>query len=132
MKKEMLWILLFCLMAVVFFAVQKNKDIDNGYTSISMEEAINQWENEEEYILLDVRTWTEYDEGHIPGAICIPNENIKTQEPEELPNKEQRIYVYCRSGNRSKRAADKLSKLGYQNIIEIGGILNWTGEIKKS
>lgn len=80
------------------------------------------------YIILDVRTTAEYETAHIPNAICIPNENIGTKEPQELPDKNQLILVYCRSGNRSKQAAQKLADMGYTNIVEFGGINSWTGE----
>ena len=86
-------------------------------------------EKEENYIILDVRTQQEYAAGHIPGAIVIPNETIGTQEIPQLPDKHQLIMVYCRSGNRSKQASDKLVKLGYTNIVEFGGIIDWTGEV---
>ena len=79
-------------------------------------------------IILDVRTAAEFAEKHIPGAINIPNEIIGTEEIKELPNKKQLILVYCRSGNRSKQASEKLVKLGYTNIVEFGGIIDWPGE----
>ena len=101
------------------------------YEQISMEEAITLMESETDYIILDVRTQEEYDEGHIPGAICIPNETIGDQPPALLPDKDQLILVYCRSGNRSKQASAKLAALGYTNIKEFGGIIDWTGEIEK-
>ena len=99
-----------------------------SYTQISMEEAIAMMEESTDYILLDVRTHEEFTELHIPGAICVPNEEIGTDEIPELPNKEQLILVYCRSGNRSKQASEKLAKLGYSNIYEFGGIIDWPGE----
>ena len=85
-------------------------------------------EEESSHIILDVRTAQEYSEKHIPGAINIPNETIGTEDIPELPDKEQLILVYCRSGNRSKQASEKLVKLGYTNIVEFGGINDWTGE----
>ena len=85
-------------------------------------------EEESGYILLDVRTQAEFEEKHIPGAICIPNETIGVNPPEQLPDKEQLILVYCRSGNRSKQAAQKLADIGYSNIVEFGGIIDWKGE----
>ena len=103
---------------------------ENSYEQLSMYKALSQMAKEENYILLDVRTIEEYNDGHIPGAINIANESIRTDEIAELPDKEQRIYVYCRSGNRSKQAAKKLVKLGYTNIIEIGGIMDYHGEVK--
>lgn len=80
-------------------------------------------------IILDVRTDEEYAEGHIPGAICIPNETISDEMPAQLPDLEQTILVYCRSGRRSKEAAQKLADIGYKNIMEFGGIIDWTGEV---
>ena len=100
-----------------------------GYTQITMEEAAERIGIECGFILLDVRTPEEYEAGHIPGAINIPNETIGTDEIPRLPQKDQRIYVYCRSGNRSKQASEKLAALGYTDIVEIGGIIDWTGEI---
>ena len=100
------------------------------YTSITMEEAKEIFKEKGDYIILDVRRADEFAEGHIPGAIHIANEDIIDTEPEGLPDKEQTIYVYCRSGNRSKQAASKLAAMGYTHVIECGGILDWTGEIK--
>ena len=98
------------------------------YRQVSPEEAAALMEEEEDYIILDVRTEAEYEESHIPGAICIPNETIGTEEIPELPDKDQLILVYCRSGNRSKQASAKLADLGYTNIVEFGGIIDWPGE----
>ena len=80
------------------------------------------------HIIVDVRRQDEYDEGHIPGAILIPNESITDKKPSELPDLDQIILVYCRSGRRSKEAAQKLADMGYTNIYEFGGIIDWTGE----
>lgn len=99
-----------------------------SYTQISMEEAIAIMEENTDYILLDVRTPEEFAEQHIPGAINVPNETIGTEEISQLPNKEQLILVYCRSGNRSKEASEKLANLGYSNVYEFGGIIDWPGE----
>ncbi|MFR3233422.1 MAG: rhodanese-like domain-containing protein [Blautia producta] len=85
-------------------------------------------EEEEDYLILDVRTPEEYEEAHIPEAVNVPNETIGTEEIPELPDKEQLIFVYCRSGNRSKQASQKLADLGYTNIIEFGGINDWNGD----
>lgn len=101
------------------------------YTSITMDEAKDIFQNSGDYIILDVRRADEFAEGHIPGAINYANEDILQDKPEALPDLEQTIYVYCRSGRRSKEAADKLVQMGYTNIIEIGGILDWTGELEK-
>ena len=85
----------------------------------------------EGYILLDVRTMEEYKEGHIMDAICIPNETIDDTVVDTLTDKDQLIFVYCRSGRRSKEAAQKLVDLGYTKIYDIGGIIDWKGEIEK-
>ena len=98
------------------------------YRQVSPEEAAAMMEEETDYIILDVRTQEEYEAAHIPGAICIPNETIGTGDIPELPDKDQLILVYCRSGNRSKQASEKLAKQGYTNIVEFGGINSWTGE----
>ena len=99
-----------------------------SYRQITMDEAVAMMEEEEGYIILDVRTAAEFDEKHIPGAINIPNETIGTDAIPELPDKNQLILVYCRSGNRSKQASEKLVKLGYTNVVEFGGIIDWPGE----
>ena len=100
----------------------------NSYRQISMDEAVAMMEQESGYIILDVRTPEEFAEKHIPNAINVPNETIGTDEIPALPDKDQLIMVYCRSGRRSKEAAEKLVKLGYTNIVEFGGILDWKGE----
>ena len=100
----------------------------NTYRQITMLEAVELMEKEENYLILDVRTQQEYAAGHIPGAIVIPNETIGTEDIPQLPDKDQLIMIYCRSGNRSKQASDKLVKLGYTNIVEFGGIIDWPGE----
>ena len=104
---------------------------DNSYRQISMDEAVKMMKDEKNYIILDVRRPDEFAEGHIPGAINVPNEEIGSVEITELPNKSQLILVYCRSGRRSKEASEKLVKLGYTNIVEFGGILDYKGEIEK-
>ena len=102
-----------------------------AYRQISMDEAMKMMKDEKNYIILDVRRPDEYAEGHIPGAINLPNEEIGTAKIATLPDKSQLILVYCRSGRRSKEAAEKLARLGYTNIVEFGGILDYTGEIEK-
>jgi rhodanese-related sulfurtransferase len=96
-----------------------------------MDEAVEMMKREAGYIILDVRRPDEYAEGHIPGAINVPNEEIGTADIEELPDKSRLIFVYCRSGRRSKEASEKLVKLGCTSIVEFGGILDWKGEIEK-
>ena len=101
----------------------------NSYKQISQEQAKEMMEKDDGHVVVDVRRQDEYDAGHIPGAILIPNESINKDQPEELPDLNQIILVYCRSGNRSKQAAQKLFDMGYRNIYEFGGITDWTGEI---
>lgn len=100
-----------------------------SYRQITADEAARMMQEETDFVLLDVRTQEEYASGHIPGAICIPNETIGSEEIPELPDKDQLILVYCRSGNRSKQASQKLAEQGYTNVVEFGGINGWTGEI---
>jgi rhodanese-related sulfurtransferase len=102
---------------------------DNSYRQVSMDEAIDIMNQQTGYIILDVRRVDEFASGHIPGAINIPNESIGTNEIPQLPDKNQMILVYCRSGRRSKEASQKLANLGYTNIVEFGGILDWPGDV---
>ncbi len=119
------------ILAVVLLAVCTEEVNELSYRQISTETAVEMMADETNYIILDVRTPEEYAEGHIEDAVNIPNEIIGNNEIEELPDKSQLIMIYCRSGNRSKQAADKLVKLGYTNIVEFGGINTWTGELVK-
>ena len=112
-----------CPFSMVFGCSSKNK-----YQSIAMDEAFSMMEDMNEYVLVDVRTIEEYNDGHIPGAINIPNESI-TSAPSEL-DKEDTIFIYCRSGSRSKQASSKLVDLGYTKIYEIGGIIDYDGELE--
>ena len=116
------------LMAMLLLAGCGAQSEESTYRQINAEEAAAIMEEESSYIILDVRTAQEYSEKHIPRAINIPNETIGTEDIPELPDKEQLILVYCRSGNRSKQASEKLVKQGYTNIVEFGGINDWTGE----
>lgn len=117
------------ILLCVFFLTGCSAAADKpGYRQIGMEEAVTMMEEESGYIILDVRTPEEFADGHIPNAVNIPNEVIGTEEIPELPDKEQLILVYCRSGNRSKQASEKLVNLGYTNIVEFGGIIDWQGE----
>ena len=102
-----------------------------GYVQISAAEAKQRMERDDGHVTVDVRTLKEYEEGHIPDAVCIPLEEIGDQMPEELPDRDQVILVYCRSGNRSKQAAEKLVKLGYTEVYEFGGINDWPYETVK-
>ena len=102
-----------------------------GYEQISGAKAKALMESESGYIIIDARTQSEYDEGHIPGAILIPEYEIASRAEKELPDKNQLILVYCRSGRRSKIAAEELVKLGYTNVKEFGGIIDWEYETTK-
>lgn len=101
------------------------------YEQISAEEAKKIMDSGEEHIILDTREQDEFDEGHIPGAILIPYTEIENKAEAMLPDKDKLILVYCRSGRRSKIAAESLSKLGYTNVKEFGGIIDWPYEIEK-
>ena len=103
---------------------------DRSYRQISMEEAEDMMRRNDNHIIVDVRTVEEYEEGHIPGAICIPVETIGKEKPEKLWDLDRIILIYCRSGNHSKQAAQKLLEIGYTNIYEFGGIIDWKGEIE--
>ena len=126
--------LVFLLLAVMLLtACGQDKENDQGavYVNITAEEAKQIMDNEEGYIILDVRTQEEYDQGHIPGAIVISHEEIAEKAEEVLTDKDQLILVYCRSGRRSKIAAEALAELGYTNIREFGGIIDWPYEVER-
>ncbi len=131
MKLKFIIPILLAALPFVGCAAPAGKDKDGAYKQISMSEAITMMENKDGYIILDVRRPDEFAAGHIPNAVNIPNESIGNDEITELPDKDQLILVYCRSGNRSKQASEKLVKLGYTNIVEFGGINDWTGDIEK-
>ncbi len=114
-----------CLMLLLGGCVNAEAE---GYTQVSSEEAAQLMEEHADEIVLDVRTPEGYAQAHIPEAINVPNEEIGDTQPPALPDKDQLILVYCRSGNRSKQAAQKLADLGYTNIVEFGGIRDWQGE----
>ena len=99
------------------------------YAQISQDEAKLMMKDDDGHVIVDVRRADEYAQGHIPGAILIPNEEIGTEQPEELPDKNQVILVYCRTGRRSKEASQKLADMGYVNVYEFGGIVDWDGDI---
>ena len=125
--KKLIPILLSALMLTSCAGTSNNQT--NTYRQITMNEAATMMAEESGYIILDVRRPDEFAVGHIPNAINVPNESISTAAIPELPDKSQLILVYCRSGRRSKEASEKLVKLGYTNIVEFGGILDWKGEI---
>ena len=125
--------LIFLLLAVMLLtACGQDKENNQGavYMNITAEEAKQIMDSEEAYIILDVRTQEEYDQGHIPGAIVISHEEIVEKAEEVLTDKDQLILVYCRSGRRSKIAAEALVELGYTNIKEFGGIIDWPYEVE--
>ena len=126
--------LLFLFLAVMLLTAC-GQDIENDqvavYVNITAEEAKQIMDTEEGYIILDVRTQEEYDQGHIPGAIVISHEEIEEKAEQVLTDKDQLILVYCRSGRRSKIAAEALAELGYTNIKEFGGIIDWPYEVEK-
>ena len=126
--------LILILLAVMLLTACGNTNENNqeaAYMNITAEEAKQIMDTETGYIILDVRTQEEYDESHIPGAIVIPNTEIETRAEQELTDKGQMILVYCRSGRRSKQAAGILVELGYTNIKEFGGILDWPYEVEQ-
>ncbi len=100
-----------------------------SYNKISQDEAMQMMQEQTDYLIVDVRRPDEFAEGHIAGAINVPNEEITDEMPELLPDKEQILLIYCRSGNRSKEASQKLAEIGYTNVYEFGGINTWEGEI---
>ena len=101
------------------------------YEQITAEQAKTIMDTEKDYVIIDARTEEEFAEGHIENAILIPEYEIKDRAEKELPDKEQLILVYCRSGRRSKIASEELVKLGYTNVKEFGGIIDWPYEIVK-
>ncbi|SDB68604.1 rhodanese-like domain-containing protein [Butyrivibrio sp. INlla16] len=136
MKK---WWVTFCVMFLLLFtACSERSQVMDGdgmiqtfqYTQISQDVAKEMMEKDDGHVIVDVRREDEYAEGHIPGAILIPNESIDVDPPEELPDPNQIILVYCRSGRRSKEASQKLADMGYSNVYEFGGIIDWTGDIE--
>jgi rhodanese-related sulfurtransferase len=119
-------IVLFTLSALALAACGSSHPV---YQQITQVEAMQMMEDEPDCVIVDVRRPDEFNEGHIPGAINIPNEEITDSMPPALPDKNQMILIYCRSGNRSKEAAQKLADMGYTNVYEFGGINTWEGEI---
>ena len=136
--KKLFWIV---LAAVLLTACGQNREETKPteetpntqeavYMNITAQEAKEIMDREEGYVILDTRAQEEYDEGHIPGAILIPHDEILQKAESLLTDKDQLILVYCRSGRRSKLAAEDLQKLGYTNIKEFGGIIDWPYEVE--
>ena len=128
--KRVSLLLLLAVMLLTACGQDKENDREAVYVNITSEEAKQIMDSEEGYIILDVRTQEEYDQGHIPGAIQISHEEIAEKAEEVLTDKDQLILVYCRSGRRSKIAAEALVELGYTNIKEFGGIIDWPYEVE--
>ena len=129
MKKLLL--LLLAVLLLTACGQAKENDREAVYLNITAEEAKRIMDTEEGYVILDTRTQEEYDDGHIPNAIVIPHDQILEKAEAVLRDKDQLILVYCRSGRRSKIAAEALVELGYTNIMEFGGILDWPYEVEQ-
>ena len=128
-------ILLFALLAASLTllsgcALSRAKEDKAAYQKISAEEAYEMMASQE-VVVVDVRTQEEYNGGHIENAVLVPNESIGSEMPEVLPDKEATLLVYCRSGRRSKGAAEKLLALGYQSVYDFGGVIDWPYELVK-
>lgn len=111
--------------------VIKTSETSSSYKTISSKEAQQMIEDNKDALILDVRTAAEYESGHIPNAVNLSNEDIQAGKVDSLKDKSQLIMVYCRSGNRSRQAAQKLAELGYTNVVDFGGIQSWQGDIEK-
>ena len=123
--------LIFLLLAAMLLTAcgqTEEKEQEAVYVNITAQEAREIMDTREGYVILDVRTQEEYNQGHIPGAILIPDTEIEAKAEEVLTDKDQLILVYCRSGRRSKLASEILVELGYTNIMEFGGIIDWPYE----
>lgn len=145
MKKKKQWLLAVIaagIMAAALSACRQDKTgrdtksaqedtMETEYKKITAEEAKERMDKDDKIIILDVRTEEEYREGHIPGAIVIPNETISSEPLKELPDLDQEILVYCRSGNRSAQAAKKLIEAGYTQVYDFGGINDWPYDTEK-
>ena len=131
LKRNNRFLIMLLTLALPFGCVGCSNGGSATYEQISGVEAKALMDSESGYIIIDARTQEEYDQGHIPGAILIPEYEIADRAEKELPDKDQLILVYCRSGRRSKIAAEELVKLGYTNVKEFGGIIDWEYEIVK-
>ena len=139
MKKVLIITIAVIAVATIVMLAINNKTTNNteatqtsstgSFTQISQDEAKEMMKKDDGHIVVDVRRIDEFESGHIPDAICIPNESIVSEKPKELPSLNQVILVYCRTGRRSKEAAQKLYDIGYTNVYEFGGIVDWTGEV---
>ena len=119
------------LVFLIAFSGCATEEKGSVYMNINAEKAKDMMENLEEFVLLDARSEEEFSEGHIPGAIVIPHEEVSERAESEIPEKDVPVFVYCRSGRRSKIAAEALVALGYSEVYEFGGIIDWPYEIEK-
>lgn len=131
MKKIRIITALLIIFVIIFSGCSSGQSEDLGYKRVNAEEAKTMMDENSDYVILDVRTQSEYDEGHIPGAVLLPYDTVPEKAEQVLPDKAQLIFVYCRSGNRSVKASESLVKLGYTNVVEFGGIKSWPYEIEK-
>ena len=131
MKKLKGLIIVLSILLSLFGLTACGDDNNNSYEQITAKEAKTIMDTENDYIIIDARTTEEFAEGHIIDAILIPEYEIADRAEKELPNKEQLILVYCRSGRRSKIASEELVKKGYINVKEFGGIIDWPYDVVK-
>lgn len=135
MKNNKIMLAVLLIMGLIFTGCSDTSDKqqaeDLGYIQVDAEKAKSIMDEETDYIILDVRTEPEYDRGHIPNSILVPDTRIRVFAEKTLTNKDQLILVYCQRGNRSKKASAELVKMGYTNVIEFGGIENWPYTIEK-
>lgn len=124
MKRVSLLALLLALTMALCAACGSKTD----YQTMEINDAAEMIAADDGHLLIDVRTKEEFEEKHLPGAILLPVDDIKDGKLERLPDKDQTILLYCRTGRRAKDAAEYLAKKGYTNIYEIGGIIDWKGE----
>ncbi|MGX8795355.1 rhodanese-like domain-containing protein [Fusibacter sp. JL298sf-3] len=122
---------LLLMVLLLFLGCSSTKETDTAYKTLSAEEAKNLMEETESYLLLDVRTPEEYDAGHIEGALLKPLDTLESVAEEAFPDKDQMILIYCRSGNRSATAAKLLQEMGYTDVYDFGGIIDWPYEVVK-
>ena len=130
--KKLKGVLIAMLIPLSLFGMAScSEDDANSYEQITPEQAKTIMDTKTDYVIIDARTTEEFSEGHIEGAILIPEYEIKLRAEKELPEKKQLILIYCRSGRRSKIASEELVKLGYNNVKEFGGIIDWPYEVVK-
>lgn len=132
MKSGKILLVLMLMSIVIFTGCSAGTSADSsGYRQVSAEEAKSMMDSQTGYVILDVRTQEEFDSGYIPDAVLLPYDEVKEKAESLLSDKDQLILVYCRSGNRSKKASSALVELGYTNVVEFGGINAWPYETVK-